>query len=73
MEGCTYGTPSKIHLANHIRVHTGEEPYECDHSECQYRAKSNSALRYHKIKNHGYVPRPYNTKKSEKASKESET
>lgn len=47
---CRYITCRKSDYSKHIRVHTGERPYQCLH--CQYSASDASNLRAHEKKVH---------------------
>lgn len=38
---CPYSTMNKIHLTNHIRIHSGERPYECKACKRRFTVKQN--------------------------------
>ena len=45
---CEYSTKHWWSLEKHIRVHTGEKPFKCDHSDCPQRFSDQSTLIRHK-------------------------
>ncbi|KAK7081483.1 hypothetical protein SK128_022404 [Halocaridina rubra] len=42
---CTYARPTKSHVVEHYRTHTGERPYSC--SVCSFRATTKGNLKKH--------------------------
>ena len=51
---CTKITRNKSVMVAHIRIHTGEKPFNC--SICGYKTNQNSALKSHIRNKHGEKP-----------------
>ncbi|XP_013396741.1 zinc finger protein ZFAT [Lingula anatina] len=43
---------TKNEYESHVRTHTGEKPFQCDHPECEYKAGTKDNLRRHVEKEH---------------------
>lgn len=56
-EICDYSTPRKGDLTKHMRIHSGQKPFTCEH--CSWKFKQSSHLHMHKLRKHSEESLPF--------------